>query len=129
MLVLAGLALTGCADEPARPTPSTAPAREAGVVVRSLARAAAAEDYVTICDDLVASAVRRRAGGRDCPRLLRRSAASVRRPRLRLESTAVVTPDLVRVKVRTRARGQRESRDTIELRRERGRLRITSLGG
>lgn len=123
-----GLALGACADDPAPPAPSTAPAREAGEVIRALGRAAAAEDYETICDDLLASAVRRRAGGSDCPRLLRRSAAAVRRPRIRLESAAVVSPDLVRVKVRTEARGQPPSRDTIELVRERGRLRIASLG-
>jgi hypothetical protein len=126
-LALAGLA--GCSlgggEQPPRVTGA---AREVASVVERLERAVAGRDWGAICDDLFTSAARRRAGGADCPRLLRSDAAGVRSPRIEVVRIAI-KGDRAAARVRTRARGQPPLTDVIELRREDGRYRVESLGG
>ena len=128
---LAGIAVSlgaaGCSlggDE--EPKPATGATREIGAVVNTLERATATQDFRTICDDLFTAAARRRAGGRDCRRLLRESARDVRAPRIEVLGIEIER-DRARVRVRTRARGQGPLPDVIELRRERGEYRVESL--
>ena len=121
------LAGAGCSiggDE--EPKPATGATREVGVVISALQEATARQDFKTICDDLFTAAARRRAGGRDCRRLLRESARDVRRPRIEVLGIEIER-QRARVRVRTRAEGQRPLADVIELRRERGEYRIESL--
>jgi hypothetical protein len=121
------LAAGGCsvgADD--EPKPATGATREIGTVVGALERATAGQDFRAICDDLFTAAARRRAGGRDCRRLLRESARDVRRPQIEVLGIEIER-GRARVKVRTRAEGQRPLADVIELRRERGGYRIESL--
>ena len=121
------LAAGGCSlggDE--EPKPATGATREIGAVVGALERATAAQDFGTICEDLFTAAARRRAGGRDCRRLLRESARDVRRPQIEVLKIEIER-DRAQVRVRTRAEGQRPLADVIELRRERGEYRIESL--
>ena len=125
--IAVGLATAGCSlggDE--EPKPATGATREVGEVVRALERATAERDFRTVCQDLFTAAARRRAGGRNCQRLLRESAGEVRAPRIE-----VLGIELERgrasVRVRTRAQGQSPLADVIELRREGGVYRIESL--
>ena len=118
---VAALAMAGCSlggdDEPKRirGAPSQAVA-----AVQRLDRAIRSRDYRLICDRLFTRAARRRAGGRDCPRLLRSSARGLRRPRLSVLGIEL-SGERARVRVRTRARGQPPLEDVIELvRRGRG---------
>lgn len=124
---LVAIATAGCSlggdDEP---KPATGATREIGQVVGALETATAARDFRMICEDLFTSAARRRAGGRDCARLLRESAGEVRRPRIEVLGIEI-DGRRARVRVRTRAEGQRPLRDVIELRREGGEYRIESL--
>jgi hypothetical protein len=126
-LALAGAA--GCSlgggDEP---RPVKGAAREIADVVQRLERAVASGDWRTVCEDLFTSRARRRAGGRDCPRLLRSDAAGLRSPRIRLLRIEI-KGDRAAARVRSRARGQPPLTDLIELRREAGRYRVDSLGG
>lgn len=95
-------------------------------MVGALARAAARDDYATICDDLLAPEVRRRAGGDACPALLRRSAAGVSGQRLAIQSV-VVRGDRARVRVRTRSADEAPAAAVIELERRAGSFRVTAL--
>ena len=128
---LAGIAVSlgaaGCSlggDE--EPKPATGATREIGAVVNALERATGSQDFRTICDDLFTAAARRRAGGRDCRRLLRESARDVRGPRIEVLGIEI-KDQRARVRVRTRAAGQRALADVIQLRREGGEYRIESL--
>ena len=126
-LALAGLA--GCSlGGGEKPPRATGAAREVAGVVERLERAVAGGDWRAICDDLFTSAARRRAGGSDCPRLLRSDAAGVRGPRIQLVRIAIRGDSAV-ARVRSRARGQPPLTEVIELRREHGRYRVESLRG
>jgi hypothetical protein len=123
------IALSGCsfgADEETRTEPARGAPKEVAETLRALERATRERDWRAICEELFTAAARRRAGGGDCPKLLRSSAGDVRRPRIELVSLELKR-GRAEAKVRTRARGQRSLTDVIELRRERGRWRIESL--
>ena len=127
--LLALLVLAGCSlgdEEP--PRQAAGAAREVGAVVKRLERAVAAEDWATICNELFTSGARRRAGGADCPRLLRSDAAGVSRPRIEVVSIEL-KPGRALAHVRSRARGQQPLADVIELRREADGYRVESLRG
>ena len=123
------LALAGCslgADE--EPRPASGPARQAAAVVQQLERAVTRGDWGGICEDIFTAGARERAGGKDCPRLLRADAANLRRPRI--EPLAItVKRDRAEVRVRSRAQGQPPLTDVIELRREGGEYRVEALAG
>jgi hypothetical protein len=127
---LAGAAtLAGCSlggDE--EPRPISGQAKRVAQVIEELERAARRQDFAAICDDLLSTAARRRAGGRDCAKLLQDSAGEVRRPSIRLIAIEL-TRDGARATVRTRARGQTAVEDTLVLVREGRDYRIESLAG
>jgi hypothetical protein len=119
----------GCAlDGSTEPQSARAAAREAVAVVERLERASARGDWRSVCADIFTAGARRRAGGRDCPRLLRSHAGRLTRPRIDVLRVTARGRGLA-VRVRSRARGQPPLEDVIELRRERGRYRIEALGG
>jgi hypothetical protein len=129
---LAGLAClpaVGCGgDDGQKPRPISGPAKEAAAVVQRLQRATAERDFRVICRDLFSRRVRQQAGGRDCPRFVKRSAGDVRNPRIEVKDITIKR-DTASVRVVTRATGQAPARETIELVREDGKFRIASLGG
>src|SRR4051794_9076900 len=130
MAGIALLSLSGCslgADEEKGSTePAHGAPKQVATAVQALESAIRDRDWGAICDDLFTPAARRRAGGRDCARLVRSSAGDLRRPTIEL-----LAIDLKRgvalARVRTRARGQAPLTDTITLRRSDGRYRIDSL--
>jgi hypothetical protein len=127
MATAAVLALGGCSlggDE--EPEPATGAAREIGELVRQLERATAARDYAAICNDLFTEAARERAGGSDCVRLLRSGAQGVRRPRIEVRRIEI-EGERATVRVRTRAEGQAEVADALDLRRAEGEWRVEAL--
>jgi hypothetical protein len=122
------LAPAGCSiggDE--EPQPASGAPREIGEVVHELERATARRDFDTICTDLFTGDARKRAGGADCPRLLRSAAEGIREPRIQLHA---IDLDGARatVHVRTDARGQATVAAVLELRLRQGEWRIDSLG-
>lgn len=127
LLGLLGAAGCSLGDEE-KPKTASGPAREIGEVVRQLERAAARGDWQSVCDDVFTANARRRAGGDDCPRLLRSDAAGLRSPRIELLAITV-KKGTAEVRVRSRARGQRAITEVIELRRERGEYRVEALRG
>jgi hypothetical protein len=128
-LVLAPLAVSGCAlGGSSGPKPAKGAARDAATVVGRLETATARGDWRAVCDDVFTASARARAGGNDCPRLLRSDAGRVTRPSIDVVRITVRGPR-AEVRVRTRAGGQPPLEDVIELRRERGRYRVDSLQG
>ena len=118
----------GCGGaEQGSPKPISGPPKEVADVVAQLERATARGDFAAICDDLLASAARQRAGGADCARLLGDRAGDIRRPRIVVQSIEV-DGSRAQVRVRTTARGQAAVTDVIRMVRENGRFRISSLG-
>ncbi|MGH2847314.1 MAG: hypothetical protein ACRDL0_15055, partial [Thermoleophilaceae bacterium] len=69
-----------------------------------------------------------RAGGDDCERLTRSAAEGIARPSIQVRAIAV-EGQRARVEVTTRASGQAEVPDVLELRREDGEWRVEALGG
>lgn len=119
----------GCGgSKNAAPKPISGPAKEVAEVVQRLETATARQDFATICDDLLASATRRQAGGADCERVLGERASDVRRPRIAIQAIEV-DGNRAQARVRTTARGQAPTTDVLRLVREGGRFRISSLGG
>jgi hypothetical protein len=118
--------LPGClgADEEARP--AGGPPRAIAEVVRQLERVTARGDFDTLCEEVFTKAARERAGGRDCERLTRSAAQGIERPRIEVEAISV-TGARAKVQVVTRAGGQADVADALELRREDGRWRVDAL--
>jgi type II secretory pathway component GspD/PulD (secretin) len=72
-----------------KPKPISGPAKEAAAVISRLEKATAQKDFATICDDLLASATRKQAGGDQCAAVLGARVRDVRRPRIKIEQIAV----------------------------------------
>jgi hypothetical protein len=129
LIGVTALMLAGCSlgsDE--EPQPIRGAPREVAQTVRALEKATRARDFRSICDRLFTASARRRAGGRDCRRLLGSTAEGLRAPRIQIVGIDV-HGRRAEVRVRSRAVGQPPLTDAIQLRRERGGYRIDSLAG
>ena len=124
------LSLSGCSlgadDEKGKTEPASGAPKQVAATVRALDRAVRAEDWRTVCERLFTPAARRRAGGRDCVRLVRSSAGELRGARIELVGIEV-SKSGAEARVRTQARGQRPLTDTLTLKRVEGRYRIEAL--
>lgn len=120
LLAAAALATAGCGE-----TPVTEEVRAA---VEGFEEASADRDVQRLCDELLARELVQRveAAGIPCEQALRQGLSSVRSPEVEIRSV-VVNGDKALAEVRSRAAGQEPSQDTIELVREAGSWRITSL--
>jgi len=103
-------------------------AREAAAVVEQLERSIAAGEFERICSELLSAEVRRQAGGGECPAMLERTSAGVKRPRIEVNEIRIEGATAA-VDVVTVAEGQARVEDTIRLVREAGAYRISSLSG
>ena len=103
-------------------------AQEAGDVVKQLERSIAKGDYDYICSNLLSAEVRRQAGGGECPAMLERTSAGLKRPRIQVQKISIEGAT-AEVQVVTVAEGQDRVEDTIRLVREAGGYRISSLSG
>jgi hypothetical protein len=103
-------------------------AQEAAAVVEQLERSIAAGEFERVCSELLSAEVRRQAGGGDCPAMLERTSAGVRRPRIEVKAIRIEGATAA-VDVVTVAEGQDRVEDTIRLVREAGAYRISSLSG
>jgi hypothetical protein len=129
-LSLALLGGTGCSlDGSSEPKPAKGASRDVGAVVQRLERAAGRADWRTVCDRIFTAGARKRAGGNDCPRLLRSDAEGIVRPSIEVLHITLKRRGGAAVRVRSRARGQPPLEDVIELKREGGGYRVDSLAG
>ena len=108
--------------------PAGALAQEAATVVNQLERSIREGDFERVCSELLSSEVRRQAGGGDCPAMLERTSAGVKRPRIEVKAIKIEGA-MAAVDVVTVAEGQARVEDTIRLVREDGAYRISSLSG
>jgi hypothetical protein len=126
--VAIGLVAVGCGGGGGdAPKPIAGPAKEVATVIQRLQTATRRHDFQTICDDLLAAATRRQAGGDQCATVLGERAKGVRRARIVVQSIEV-SGNTALARVRTTATGQAATSDVIRLVREGGRYRISSLG-
>jgi hypothetical protein len=127
-VVLASV-LAGCGGGGSKPAsaPVATAARVAATVVAQFESATARRDFATVCERLLSAAERAQAGGSDCPRLMAARARGIVRPRIRIRRIELTAGGAL-VHVRTTAEGQAPTEDVIRLVRERGGLRIASLG-
>ena len=121
-LLLAGCSLGG--DE--EPRSATGATRQVAETVGSLDQAIRRREFRTICDRLFTAGARRRAGGKDCPRLLRSTVAGLKRPSIRIVGIEL-SGEKAKVRVRSRAEGQRSLTDTIDLVRQGAAYRVEAL--
>ena len=127
--VLVTLAAAGCGGgDDSKPKPISGAPKQVADTVAALERATADRDFERVCTELFTSRVVEQMGGaRECPRVLRRSAAGVEEPRIQVRSIRV-RGDQAAVVVTTTARGQAPANDTLQLVKEDGRFKIASLG-
>jgi hypothetical protein len=118
--------LAGCLGADEEAVPASGDAREVAVVVDRLEEATARRDFATVCDELFTAAARDRAGGDDCVRLTRSAAEGIARPSIEVRAIRIES-GRARVDITTRAAGQADVPDTLELRRERGEWRVEAL--
>lgn len=121
---------TGCAlDGQAQPKRAKGASRDVAAVVKRLELASARADWRTVCDEIFTAGARKRAGGRDCARLLRSDAEGIVKPSIQVLHITLRSRGRAAVRVRSRTRGQPPLVDVIELKRERGAYRVDSLAG
>ena len=122
------IALVGCDGEDDDEQATGGLAQEAAAVVEQLERSIAAGEFERVCSELLSAEVRRQAGGGECPAMLERTAAGVKRPRIEVKEIRIEGATAA-VDVVTVAEGQARVEDTIRLVREAGSYRISSLSG
>jgi hypothetical protein len=127
LAVLVGVA-AGCGAD-SEPT-TTAPSQDTLVraVVAKFGIATQKQDYRQICDDLLSSALVARIEdvGLPCEGALQRGLGDVRSPTLEITDVSI-NGDKALVSVHTSAAGQKASNDALQLVRENGSWRISSL--
>src|SRR3954447_19873968 len=121
-LAVAALALGGCGGGPSD-------ADQVRSAVVAFGRATAARDYQRLCDDLLAPTLveQVKAAGLPCEVALQKGLGAVRDPKLTI-GQVTVDGATARAEVRTTARGEQPSKDTLRLTKVGGRWRIASLG-
>ena len=122
------VALASCGGDDDEGPDAGGLAREASAVIEQLERSIAAGEFERICDELLSAEVRRQAGGGECPAMLERTSAGVKRPRIEVKEIKIEGATAV-VEVVTVADGQARAEDKIRLVREAGGYRISSLSG
>jgi hypothetical protein len=122
------IALAGCGGGDDDDDDAGTLAREASAVIEQLERSIAAREFERICSELLSAEVRRQAGGGECPAMLARTSAGVKRPRIEVNEIRIEGATAA-VDVVTVAQGQARVEDTIRLVREAGAYRISSLSG
>lgn len=127
LAVLVGVA-AGCGAD-SEPT-TTAPSQDTLVraVVAKFGIATQKQDYRQICDDLLSSALVARIEdvGLPCEGALQRGLGDVRSPTLEITDVSI-NGDKALVSVHTSAAGQKASNDALQLVKENGSWRISSL--
>lgn len=117
----------GCGGgDDGKPKPITGPAKQVSTTIQQLQTATAKRDFTKVCEQLLAAATRKEAGGDQCPDVLDQRARGVSRPRIKILSIEV-QGDQAQARVRTTAIGQAPVSNLIRLVREDGRFRILSL--
>ena len=121
-----GLASCGGGDDEDKATGGLA--QEAAAVIEQLEQSIRAGEFERICDELLSAEVRRQAGGGECPAMLERTSAGIKRPRIQVQKISIEGAT-AEVQVVTVADGQDRVEGTIKLVREAGGYRISSLSG
>jgi hypothetical protein len=121
-LLLAFAALAGCGGGPTDE-------QQVRSTVDAFSRATAAKDYDKMCKELLAPKLLEqvRQAGLPCEVALSKGLGSIKDPKLTV-GKITVDGDSATADVRTSARGEAPSRDTLKLSRIDGRWRIASLG-
>ena len=121
-LVAAALALGGCGSGPSD-------AEQVRSTVLAFGRATTAKNYQKMCDQLLAPRLvdKIKQAGLPCEVALQKGLGDVKDPKLTIGRIAV-NGDSATADVRTSARGQPPSRDTLKLTKVGGRWKIASLG-
>lgn len=130
MVTIAGLAACGGGDSaPKGPTPAADQAAVRGALVR-LEQATETRDYRGLCRQVLASELVRKvaSAGLPCEAALRVGLNGVRQPRLEVDRIKV-TGNRALAEVHSEASGQKASTDVVQLVREHGSWRVTSLAG
>jgi hypothetical protein len=124
LLVAAALGATACGED--EPSDEVLVRR----ALSDLARATAAKDYQRLCDDILAPRLldQIKSIGLPCEVALRQGLGEVRDPRL-VVGRVRVSGGKATAEVRTSARDQEPSRDTVELTKQNGDWKVSSLAG
>jgi hypothetical protein len=126
--VLIGVLVAGCGGgDTGKPKAITGPAKDVAETIQRLEKATAQRDFTTVCDQVLAAATRKQAGGDQCSDVLDQRARGVRRPHIRIVSIEVQGSQ-AQARVRTTAVGQAATTNVIRLVKENGRFRVLSLG-
>ncbi len=122
-LVLVCAAVAGCGDSGPSDT------EQVRATLNEFGRATSAKDYQALCDKVFAKQLTDKLSqvGLPCEVAMQQSFEDVEDPRLTI-GKITVDDDTAKAEVRTSAKGQAPSADTVELRRIEDEWRISSLG-
>jgi hypothetical protein len=120
--LLAGMALLGCGGGPTDE-------EQVRDTVNAFSKATAAKDYDTLCKQLLAPKLLEQVeqAGLPCEVALSKGLGEVKEPRVTI-GQITVDGDSATADIRTSAKGEQPSRDTLKLSKIGGRWRIASLG-
>src|SRR4051794_6177126 len=120
--LLAGVALAGCGSGPTDE-------EQVRDTVNAFSKATAAKDYDKLCKQLLAPKLLEQVeqAGLPCEVALSRGLGEVKEPRVTI-GQITVDGDSATADIRTSAKGEQPSRDTLKLSKIGGRWRIASLG-
>ena len=124
-IVLSSALATGCGDS--EPTAE----QQVRTTLTEFGRATAARDYQALCDRIFAPELVEQLSeiGLPCEVAMQQSFEDVQEPRLTIGAITVAEDEKsAKAQVRTSAKGQRPSEDTVELVPVEGTWRISSLG-
>jgi hypothetical protein len=126
VIVMSALVLVACGTNAKKN--ARGPAERVADTVSALQQDLVTRNWADICAQVYSSKARAQAGGDSCPAYVRRGAAGLRSPHIRVRKVDVGR-GRASAHVITTAAGQAEVPETIELVLEGGKYRVAALGG
>jgi hypothetical protein len=126
ILVASCALLVACGTNAKEKQQAKKPAQSVADAVAALQHDLSTRDYKHLCAEVFSSQARQQAGGAACPTILARESQGIRKPKIQITKIEVNAQGAV-AQVMTSAEGQARVPETIELVRENGGYRVSSL--
>jgi hypothetical protein len=126
ILVASCALLVACGTSNREKQQAKKPAQSVADAVAALQHDLSTRDYKHLCAQVFSSQARQQAGGAACPTILARESQGIRSPKIEITKIEVNEQGAV-ARVMTSAQGQARVPETIDLVRENGGYRVSSL--
>jgi hypothetical protein len=126
ILVASCALLVACGTSNREKQQAKKPAKSVADAIAALQHDLSTRDYKHLCAEVFSSQARQQAGGAGCPTILAHESQGIRNPKIQITKIEVNAQGAV-AQVMTSAEGQARVPETIELVRENGGYRVSSL--